>query len=184
MTDFNDEILPDTRPLILRLVEKRAGIEVKNKFEPVKTLGTPKKGEKYYKEAMAMDACFHNVLSRSLNNQISYEAYSSFIGYGMLSNLTQEALIRAGVETIADDMTRKQPELYYDDDGDGKEDLINTINSEMFHYKIKSTINDAMQKDGYFGGCLVYIDVGDLEDDEAEEQMYTLVKLAPLFETN
>ena len=164
MTDFNDEILPDTRPLILRLVEKRAGIEVKNKFEPVKTLGTPRKGEKYYKEAMAMDACFRNVLSRSLNNQISYEAYSSFIGYGMLSNLTQEALIRAGVETIADDMTRKQPELYYDDDGDGKEDLINTINSEMFRYKIKSTINDAMQKDGYFGGCLVYIDVGDLED--------------------
>ena len=30
MTDFNDEILPDTRPLILRLVEKRAGIEVQH----------------------------------------------------------------------------------------------------------------------------------------------------------
>lgn len=171
MTDFNDETLPDRRPLILRLIEKRAGIEAKNKFAPIKTLGTPRKGERWYENAMAMDSCFRNVLSRSLNNQISYEAYSSFIGYGMLSNLTQEALIRAGVETIADDMTRKHPELYYDDDGDGKEDLINTINSEMFRYKIKSTINDAMQKDGYFGGCLVYIDVGDLEDDEAEEPL-------------
>lgn len=171
MTDFNDETLPDRRPLILRLVEKRAGIEAKNKFMPIKTLGTPKKGEKWYAESMAMDSCFRNVLSRSLNNQISYDAYSSFVGYGMLSNLTQEALIRAGVETIADDMTRKLPELYYNDDGYGKEDLINTINSEMARYKIKSIINDAMQKDGYFGGCLVYIDVGDLEDDEAEEPL-------------
>lgn len=171
MTDFNDETLPDRRPLILRLVEKRAGIEAKNKFAPIKTLGTPRKGEKWYAEAMAMDSCFKNVLSRSLNNKISYDAYSSFIGYGMLSNLTQEALIRAGVETIADDMTRKPPELYYDDDGDGKEDLINTINSEMARYKIKSIINDAIQKDGYFGGCLVYIDVGDLADDEAEDPL-------------
>ena len=171
MTTFNEESLPDTRPMILKLAEQRAGMAAKNKFAPYASLGRPRKGEKHYKEVLAQDSAFQNVLARSMGNQMQFSAFPMFLGYGMLSNLAQEALIRAGVETIADDMTRKPPELYYDDDGEDKEDLINQINSDMAKFKIKARINEAMQKDGYFGGCLGYIDVGDLEDDEAEEPL-------------
>lgn len=170
MTDIIDE-LPDKRPLILKLQEKKAGQTRKNLFNPPLTLGRPQKGTKGYEEVMAMDECFKNILSKSLQTGI-YSVFPSFVGYGLLSNLSQEALIRAGVETIADDLTRKQIELYYDDDsGNDKEDLINNINSDMKKYKIKDRINTAMLKDGYFGGCLAYIDVGDIDEFEREEPL-------------
>lgn len=172
MSDIIDENFADKRPLILKLSEQKASQTRKNLFNPPATLGRPEKGTSGYKEVMAMDECFRNVLSRSFKNQLQYAAFPMFVGYGLLSNLSQEALIRAGVETIADDMTRKPIELYYDDDaGNEKEDLINNINSDLKKYKIKEKINTAMLKDGYFGGCLAYIDVGDLDDEEKAEPL-------------
>lgn len=166
-----DADLPDTRPMILKLAEQKAGQIHKNRYEAPATLGRPQKGMDGYSEVMAMDECFRNVLSRALRSQIQYSAFPLFVGYGMLSNLAQEALIRAGVETIADEMTRKNIQLYYDEDGNDKEKLINDLNSEMVKFKIRERMNEALLKDGYFGGCLVYIDVGDLEDDEKEEPL-------------
>ena len=169
MKEFDDSTLKDKRPLILKLEDNKNNTPAK--YMPPKTLGRPVEGQKGYKEVMAMDESFKNILSKSMITGI-YGAFPTFIGYGLLSNLSQEALIRAGVETIADDMTRKPIELYYDDDsGKEKEDLINNINSDIKKYKVKDTLNGGMLKDGYFGGCLIYIDVGELDDEEKEEPL-------------
>ena len=172
MTDIIDDNLPDTRPMLLKLADQKAAIVRKNLFEPAWSLGKPKKDSKYYKESMAMDACCRNVLSGALRNDFNFSVFPSFVGYGFLSNLAQEGLIRAGVETIADDMTRKPIEMYYDDEGGEKEEeLITKLKGEMVKFKIRDRMNTGLLKDGYFGGCLVYIDTGDLEDDEAEEPL-------------
>ena len=169
MKEF-DSTLPDTRPLVLKLSEQKNAIEFKNRFEPLKTLGRPT-SEKGKKEVMAMDTAFKNILSMALNGGV-YSTFPTFVGYGMLSNLAQEALIRAGVETIADDMTRKPIDLYYDEESESdKEKLINDMNSDIKKFKIKEKLNSAMLKDGYFGGCLAYIDVGELDDEEKEEPL-------------
>lgn len=163
------DALVDRRPMILKLAESQSGIARKNLYTPAWSLGIPQKDSKNYKEAMAMDACCRNVLSGALKNDVALSAFPLFVGYGFLSNLAQEGLIRAGVETIADDMTRKPVELYYDDEGgEEEEDKITKLKAEMVKYKVRERMNTAMLKDGYFGGCLVYIDVGELEDDEAE----------------
>lgn len=161
----------DNRPLLVKAAEYK---NTKNDYMPPETLGKPRSNSKNYKSCLAMDSCIKNVLS-GFNDELAYMAMPKFIGYPMLANVSQEALIRAGVETIADEMTRRLVEFTYDDD-DGKESekkekLISKMQSEFARFKIKDILNDALVKDGNFGGCLIYIDVGDLDDDEAAEPL-------------
>lgn len=161
--------IPDTRPFIVRAADYRPS----NDFNPPNTLGKPKgKDNPEAKRVMAMDSCIKNVLS-GFKNELYSCGTPMFAGYGMLSSISQEALIRAGVETIADEMTRKFVKFRYDVD-DGKNDHekeISDLEEQAAKYKLKDIFNDAAQKDGYFGGCLVYIDVGDLDDEEALEPL-------------
>lgn len=163
----------DKRTLIVRMAEYKNSHNVTNPFDPPKTLGMPTgKRSKEYKKVMAMDRCIKNVLS-GFNTDAAFMAAPAFVGYAMLSNVSQEALIRAGVETVADEMTRKFIQWTYDDD-DGetdKEKELADLEEQAAKYKLKETFNDAALKDGYFGGCLVYIDVGELDDEEKEEPL-------------
>ncbi|MBO7696892.1 MAG: DUF1073 domain-containing protein [Methanobrevibacter sp.] len=167
--DFN---APDTRPLLVKAADYKNSRE--DNYMPPITLGRPKANSKEAKRVMAMDSCIKNVLS-GIQDELSYMAMPKFLGYAMLSNISQEALIRAGVETIADEMTRKFVEFTYDDDdgneAEKKEKLITDMESQAAKYKLKETFNDALIKDGNFGGCLIYIDVGDLDDEEAAEPL-------------
>lgn len=146
-----------------KIVQTRDRVRSINSYLPPKTLGKPR-GE------LAMDSQIKNVLSIYKNELLA--SGSCFVGYAVLSNIAQEALIRAGVETTADEMTRKFVEWYYNDDGDDNHEKdINELDAEMVKYKIKERFNEACQKDGYFGGCLVYIDVGELDDEERREPL-------------
>ena len=161
--------IPDTRPFIVRAADYRPS----NDFNPPNTLGKPKgKENPEAKRVMAMDGCIKNVLS-GFKSELYSCGTPMFAGYGMLSSISQEALIRAGVETIADEMTRKFVKFRYDVD-DGRKDHekeISDLEEQASKYKLKDIFNDAAQKDGYFGGCLVYIDVGELDDEEALEPL-------------
>ena len=169
---IRDFSAPDTRPLLVKAADYRNSKE--DSYMPPITLGRPTAKSKEAKRVMAMDACVKNVLS-GIQDELSYMAMPKFLGYAMLSNISQEALIRAGVETIADEMTRKFVEFTYDDDdgneAEKKEKLIMEMESQAAKYKLKETFNDALIKDGNFGGCLIYIDVGDLDDEEAAEPL-------------
>lgn len=159
--------VPDTRPLVVKAKEnKKTGLEL-----PL-TLGKPMPNSKEYEECMAMDSCIKNVFT-GFRTDTMFSTMPMFVGYGMLSNVSQEALIRAGVETVADEMTRKFIRwTYHTDDGkENKEDLISKMDEQTKKYKLKEIFNEAMLKDGYFGGCLVYIDMGDLDDEEKEEPL-------------
>lgn len=90
--------------------------------------------------------------------------YPTFIGYPTLSILQQEPLIRAGVEALVDDMTRKFIKIVCK----GEEDLsdrVKEIEQDLESFKVKEIFNKADSLCGYQGGCLVYIDVGPLDDE-------------------
>jgi len=160
--------IPDTRPFIVKASEYKPS---KN-FNPPNTLGKPRGKTGEEKRVMAMDACIKNVLS-GFRDELYNCGTPMFAGYGLLSSISQEALIRAGVDTIADEMTRKFVKFRYDVD-DGKEDHekeLSELEQELEKYKIKDRFNEAAQKDGYFGGCLGYIDVGELDEEEAQEPL-------------
>lgn len=166
IANIDNSNIPDKRSLIVKLAEKKNEVALDNAFAPAVSLGAPKKGSKYFKDYMAMDTCIRNVLSQ-INASNQFVGFPAFVGYALLSSVSQEALIRAGVEAVADDMTRKPVELFYDEDGneDG-EKLINDLNADLLKFKVKEVMNKAKLKDGFFGGCLVYIDVGNLSDEQ------------------
>ena len=168
MKNIREINIPDTRPFIVKASELKPATD----YNPPNTLGKPRGETPAAKRVMAMDACIKNVLS-GFRNELYSCGTPMFAGYGLLSSISQEALVRAGVETIADEMTRKFVKFRYDVD-DNREDHekeISELEQEAEKYKVKDTFNEAAQKDGYFGGCLVYIDVGELDEVEAEEPL-------------
>lgn len=137
------------------------------KYQRPLTLGMPKD------KTIAMDECIK--CTDGIINHFAPEwralAAPKFLGYALLSSIAQDPLIRAGIETIADDMTRKFIELT----SKGDEDLsskITEIESDLQDFRIKSLFNRSLSLTGYMGGCLVYIDVGELDDEEKRTPLY------------
>ena len=116
MKNIREINIPDTRPFIVRASELKPATD----YNPPNTLGKPRGKTLAAKRVMAMDACIKNVLS-GFRNELYSCGTPMFAGYGLLSSISQEALVRAGVETIADEMTRKFVKFRYDVD-DGRED--------------------------------------------------------------
>lgn len=90
------------------------------------------------------------------------DAYPQFLGYAYLSGLQQNGFIRAGVEGLADEMTAKFIELVrFSDTDDNDDNKISKINEFLNQFQIKELFNKAAALNGYFGGCLIFIDTGD-----------------------
>lgn len=139
--------------------------EVKSRFAPPHTLGETKESR------LAMDAQLAGVYSllRHTNRMGFGLGAGAFIGYAALQELSQNGMIRACIETIADDMTREWIELSDGDkdaDGDGKRDanqddtLIKDIEAKAEDLKLKQAFHDAMELVGYEGGSFIFIDTG------------------------
>ena len=93
--------------------------------------------------------------------------FQQFLGYGVLSNLAQNGIIRAGVNLRADEMTRRWIEFNYN--GESSDDEASAaIEEEMTRLKIDRLFREAAQMCGYFGGCLAYIDVGDISGEDLQ----------------
>lgn len=93
---------------------------------------------------------------------------STFLGYGTLANLSQNSLIRAGVEMRADEMTRRWGEVTRqgnDDTVEEDDDKLAEITQEMEKYKITEIFRSASCLNGYLGGCLLFIDTGADKND-------------------
>lgn len=117
---------------------------------------------------LAMDSALeHSGHFTTIRNAVAaggIDAYPQFLGYAYLSGLQQNGFIRAGVEGLADEMTAKFIELIRTaDTEDNNDDKINRINEFLNKFQIKELFNKAAALNGYFGGCLIYIDTG--EDD-------------------
>lgn len=130
------------------------------------TLGKPQNNP----TVMAMDACINHIIDMCAPEWQAL-AVPRFLGYPMLSNIAQDPLIRSGIEVIVDDMTRK----FIDLTSKGENDLSTSIaelESDLQSFRIKSIFNRALATTGYQGGCLVYIDVGELDDEEKKTPLY------------
>jgi len=91
--------------------------------------------------------------------------FQQFLGYGVLSNLAQNGIIRAGVNLRADEMTRRWIEFNYNGESSDDEAAA-AIEEEMTRLKVDRLFREAAQMCGFFGGCLAYIDVGDISGED------------------
>lgn len=95
---------------------------------------------------------------------------SRFMGYAALSGLTQDGLIAACVNTLANDMTHEFAELFMsgDDDVENGDKLVADITEALVKHKIRKKFNTAAKWVQQFGGCQLFIDTGADEDDLAD----------------
>ena len=135
--------------------------EVRRLFGPPATLGAPNQDV-----VMAMD---HAMEERGVYTLLQhgfemgmYGAASNFLGYGALQNIAQNGMIRACIETVADDMTRAWIELQQEGDADDSEaeERIQRLEKAMKRMDLQKTMHKAASMTGYFGGCLLYLDTG------------------------
>lgn len=107
-------------------------------------------------------------------------ADASFMGYGALANLSQNGLIRAGVEMRGDEMTRKWGELSRkgdNDSNDEQQEKLDKLTQEMDKWKVRELFRSASCLCGYMGGCLLFIDTG--EDNLANPLILDSMTFAP-----
>ena len=140
--------------------------ELKQMYSPPATSGRPS-----VEVRAAMDAAFEaDVLPmvQSGYSILGAAAMPRFIGYPVLAGLTQNGIIRAGIEMIADEMTRKWIDIQTTGqnlEGGEQNPVIADLKTDMERFKIRTLFHDASRLVSQYGGCLAYIDTGD--DDPA-----------------
>lgn len=130
-----------------------------DKLRPAATLGKPDKKAVMANDSAIASAC--SLLGHSLEMGQLPTALS-FMGYPALQDISQNGLIRACIETVADDMLREFGTVK------GEEEQINTLNDEFRRFDVQSILHKVAEYVGYFGGCMVYIDTG---ADVAQRQL-------------
>lgn len=126
---------------------------------PIDTLGYRGTQARAVQDNMLRDAGIYDMIGQG-----RLDTFPQFIGYGALSMLTQNGVIRVGVEMRADEMTRRWIDFNYD--GEAGEEYADSLMAEVRRFRVDTLLRDAAQMCGYFGGCLAYIDVGDISNDD------------------
>ena len=130
--------------------------ELKKNFGAPVTLANNKKERDRINDGFAFDTMFDSLTQHAITE--GQFPMSGFVGYAVLQQISQNGMIRTCIQTVADDITREWIELTGgENDSDNKlENLADVFNKKH----IKSLINKAVAKTGYYGGCFVYIDTG------------------------
>lgn len=137
----------------------------REKLKPAETLGKPDEEAQIAND----EACAYawGLLSHSLElGQMPTTA--SFLGYPALQDIAQNGLIRACIETVADDMTRDFGKIKSEEPD--KAEIVAAMNNALEQFHIQDVLHEVAEKVGYFGGCLVYIDTG-AKDAELQTQL-------------
>lgn len=136
--------------------------EVKRAFSLPVTLGAD---PSFREEAnMAFDSAGgFNAIYQSLNQHagdLGQYPITSFIGYGALQQIAQNGMIRACIQTVADDSTRKWIELVESDDLENPELLNELQNLQAKKFKLQNLFHEACLLTGFMGGSFIFIDTG------------------------
>lgn len=102
------------------------------------------------------------------------EGVPAFPGYSLLCGLSQNGIIRSGIEMRAKEMTRKWGELERtkEEEGDeGEGERLTKLEELMKEHRVKWLFREAAEKCGFLGGCLLFVDTG----DDAKELVNPLV---------
>jgi len=118
-------------------------------------------------QELAMDSMCDNMAATigacSGFNQLSG---IDFIGYAALSLLSQHPLIRAMVETLADEMTRKWIKFGGRGEEESDAERAKALDDATKKYQLKEHFKSAMATTGYMGGAMLFIDMGDDSDTD------------------
>lgn len=128
-------------------------------FRPYKSLGYGNTNARTMQDSALQTAGVYSMMHNGV-----LDTFPTFLGYMTLAQLSQDGVIQAGVELRADEMTRRWVEFQYM--GEGGDDLIMAMEDEISRLHVDKVFRDACQMCGYYGGCLVYIDCGDLTDED------------------
>lgn len=90
----------------------------------------------------------------------------SFLGYAVLSEMTQRPEYRRPSEILAKEMTREWIKLQStgDSKADDKSEKLREIEAEMKRLGVQAAFQKAAEQDGYFGRSQIFIDTGDTDD--------------------
>ncbi len=130
--------------------------EIRAMFGPARTLAVP---EDVYmaQDSQLADSGVYSLLQHSF--RMGIDVTPQFMGYGALQNIAQNGLIRACVETVADDMTRAWIELKRQ--GVGADDsFLTDLAQAQNTLNLRQVFHDAAQLVGYEGGAFLFIDTG------------------------
>lgn len=135
---------------------------VKKEFAlPITMSGVSK--DEYKEMNMAFDSAggFNTIYESLTQHAYDLGQYpiTSFVGYGVLQQIAQQGLIRACIQTVSDDMTRKWIKI----DGCDDPHKLEIIENELKKLHIKDLFHKAVTTTGYMGGAFIFIDTG--EDD-------------------
>lgn len=127
--------------------------DVQTMFGIPETMGAPDaKAQAANDEAIS--AC-HSLILHTMR-VLGDNVYPQFLGYGYLTALTQNPLIRTGVEMIASEMTEKGWKLTTEKEE--SREKIKFLESELNRLNVKDMFYKAICNNGYMGGCLVGMD--------------------------
>lgn len=135
---------------------------VKKEFAlPITMSGVSK--EEYKEMNMAFDSAggFNTIYESLTQHAYDLGQYpiTSFVGYGVLQQIAQQGLIRACIQTVSDDLSRKWIKI----DGCDDPQKLEIIENELKKLHIKDLFHKAVTTTGYMGGAFIFIDTG--EDD-------------------
>ena len=89
---------------------------------------------------------------------------TSFVGYGVLQQIAQNGMIRACIQTVADDVSRRWITL------DGPAEKVEVLEKLLKDpnyggLSIKELFHRAVTTTGYMGGAFIFIDTGDADTE-------------------
>lgn len=141
--------------------------EVRRLYGPPRTLGASEEVRLALDSQLA-EGGVYTLLQHTF--QLGQAAAPQFMGYGALQTMAQNGLLRACIETVADDMTREwitlrdgapdpaDPADQQDaaDAGDRRGEL----EAALARYELQGVFHEAAELVGYEGGAFVFIDTG------------------------
>lgn len=133
--------------------------EVRRLYGPPRTLGASEETRLALDSQLA-DGGVYTLLQHTF--QLGQAAAPQFMGYGALQNMAQNGLLRACIETVADDMTREWITLRGGDAphaGDAS-DRLKRLEEALRRFNLQAVFHEAAELVGYEGGAFVFIDTG------------------------
>lgn len=163
--------VPSIEEIMMRRVRTYDGKELYKAYMPPRTWGAT---EEYQ---LAMDshlqACgYSGLIEHAIGLGMGLDEIApQFLGYPYLAGLAQNPLIRAGVTTVAEDMTKNWIELKRGGKSTEKDDKITVLTTALNDFGLQTLFNEAAQKCDFDGGCLIYIDTGEKEPKALEQPL-------------
>ena len=130
-----------------------------------------------FDDAGGFDMIYHSLKEHAF--EMGQFPVNSFLGYGALQQISQNGMIRACIQTTADDVTRKWIQIVGSDENTELVEKLQDLDQNK--YRLKDMFNSAQALSGYMGGAYIYVDTGaegdDLElplllNDESSELAY------------